>query len=201
MAMLNEKRNVKVTLHYDSTTRNSIDREWPSLISRFPDGQIFRHRPIFFAFEDRKQIFSLIVEMYERLAATATVVSGKIVAAANLWEKADAFMTDAASKNVEIKKPVPRILNSQHQPHHIFCKSHTVEKFGQSNLSVLSKLEKDIKLQYTLESINPLLKRFVRGKKTVAEANIAALLKLVTYHKSANSCSLADELDYVVERE
>ena len=36
-SMVNKKRNVKVTLHYDSTTRNSIDGEWSSLISRFSD--------------------------------------------------------------------------------------------------------------------------------------------------------------------
>ena len=76
-----------------------------------------------------------------------------------------------------------------------------MEKFGQSNLSALSKLEKDVKLRDTLESINPLLKTFFHGKKTVVEASIAAFLKLVTYDKLANSCSLADKFDYVTERE
>ena len=51
-------------------------------------------------------------------------------------------MTDAESKILEIEKLVPRILNSQHQLYHILCKSNTVEKFDQSNLSVLNKLEK-----------------------------------------------------------
>ena len=110
-------------------------------------------------------------------------------------------MTDAASKNLEIKKLVPKILNSQNQPYHILCNSHTVEKFDRSNLSVLSKLEKDTKLRDTLESINPWLKPFFRGKKTVAEAGNAALLKLVTYNKSSNFCPLADEFNYVVEQE
>ena len=188
LAMQNKKRNMKVTLHYDSTTTNSIDGEWPSLISCFSDGQTFRHRPIFFAFEDWKQIVSLIVETYECLAAAATIASGKTVKAANLWGKTDAFMTDAASKNLEIEKLVPRILNYQHQLYHILSKSHTRDKLDQSNLSVLSKLEKDIKLRNTLESINPLLKTFFHGKKTVVEAVITALLELVTYNKSANSC-------------
>ena len=68
----------------------------------FPiNGQTFRHRATFFAFEDRKQIASLIVETYERLAAVATIVSGKIVTAANLWEQTDAFMNDAASKTLK----------------------------------------------------------------------------------------------------
>ena len=139
------------------------------------------------------------METYEHLAAAATIVSGKIVTTANLWEKTDAFMTDAASKNLEIEKLVPRILNSEYQPYHILCKSHTVEKLDQSNLSVVSKLEKDIKLCDILESTNPLLKPFFHGKKTVAEAGITALLKLVSYNKLANSCSLADEFDHVVE--
>ena len=56
---------------------------------------------MFFAFEDQKQIASLFMETYERLATAATIVSGKIVTAANLWEQTDAFMTDAASKNLK----------------------------------------------------------------------------------------------------
>ena len=66
---------------------------------------------------------------------------------------------------------------------------------------MLSKLEEDVKLRDTLESISLLLKPCFHGKKTVVEAGIAALLKLVTYDKSANSCSLADEFDYIIERE
>ena len=101
LAMFDKKTNLKVTLHYDSTIRNSIDGEWPSLILSFSDGQTFRHRPIVFAFEDRKQIASLIVETYERLAAAATIINGEIITAANLWEETDVFMTDAASKNLK----------------------------------------------------------------------------------------------------
>ena len=56
---------------------------------------------MFFAFEDQKQIASLIVETCEFLAAAATIVSGKINTAANLWDQNDAFMTDAASKNLK----------------------------------------------------------------------------------------------------
>ena len=74
-----------------------------------------------------------------------------------------------------------------------------MEKFGQSNLSALSKLEKDVKLRDTLESTNPSLKPFFYGKKTVVEASIAALLKLVSYDKLANSCSLTDKFNYVIE--
>ena len=62
IALIDKNKNVKVTLHYDTTSRNSIDGEWPSLILNFSDQQKFRLRPLFFAYEDRKQIKNLIVE-------------------------------------------------------------------------------------------------------------------------------------------
>ena len=74
----------------------------------------------------------------------------------------------------------------------VLCKSHTVENLDKSNSSVLNELEQSMKLRNTLESVNPALKLFFRGKAAVVEAVIYALLKLVTYDKSTNSCSLAD---------
>ena len=107
-------------------------------------------------------------------------------------------MIDVASKNL---KNLLKLVCLYLITYHALCKSHTKQKFDQSNLSVLSKLEKDVKLRDTLESFNLLLKPCFHGKKTVVEAGIAALLKLVTYDESANSCSLADKFDYIVERE
>ena len=66
---------------------------------------------------------------------------------------------------------------------------------------MLSKVEKEVRLLEKLESISPALKPFFRGKDAIVEAGIAALLKLVAYDKSAHSCSLADEFDYIVEKE
>ena len=71
-------------------------------------------------------------------------------------------------------------------------------KLDRSHLSVLNELEKDIKLRGKFESVNPALKPYFRGKDAIFESGIYALLNLVTYNKSANSCSLADELDYIV---
>ena len=79
-------------------------------------------------------------------------------------------------------------------------KGHTLEKSDRSNLSVLNKLEKDIKLREKFESVNPALKPYFWGKDAIIESGIYALLKLVTYNKSANSCSFAGEFDYIVER-
>ena len=70
-----------------------------------------------------------------------------------------------------------------------------------SNLSVLNKLEKGIKLRDKFVSVNPSLKPYYRGKDAFVESGICALLKFVTYNKPTNSCSLCDEFDYIVERE
>ena len=201
LALLNKQQNVKATLHYDTISRNSIDGEWPCLILNFSDKQKFRLCPLFFAYEDRDQITSLIVETYERLATAATIYTSRNIEAAQLWENTDALMTDSVTKNLGIEDTIPVRLNSTHKPFHTLCKSHTVEKLDKSNLVVLSKLEKELKLRVKFESINPALKPFFRGKEAVAVAGICALLKLVTYDKCANSCSLADEFDYIVERE
>lgn len=134
--------------------------------------------------------------MYERLTAAASIVSKKTGTTANLWKKTDAFMTDAVSKNLEVKKLVPSILNSQQQSNEIPCKSSTMDKLDHSNFSVLRNFGKGVKLWNTLESIYQSLNPFFCGKKTIVEPVIAKLL--VTYNKS---CYLADEIDYVVEQE
>ena len=68
LAMIDKAEDVKITLHYDTTSRNSIDGEWPSIVINFSDKQHFRLRPLFFTYEDRAQIARLIVESFERLA-------------------------------------------------------------------------------------------------------------------------------------
>ena len=196
-----KESSIKVTLHFHTTSRNSIDGEWPSLISNFSDKQKICLRPLFLAYEDREQITKLIFETYERLAAAASAFTGMDLTAKVLWEQTDVFMSDSVAKNLLIEKTVAKSLNSTHEPYHILCKSHTLEKLDKSNLSVLNELEQSMKLRNTLESVNPALKPFFRGKAAVVEAGIYALLKLVTYDKSANSCSLVDESDYIVERE
>ena len=107
-------------------------------------------------------------------------------------------MSGSVAKNLLIEKTVAKSLNSTYEPYYILCKNHTVEK---TNLSVLNDFEQNMKLRNTLESVNLALKPFFRGKAVVVEAGIYALLKLISYDKSANSCSLADEFGYIVERE
>ena len=110
-------------------------------------------------------------------------------------------MIDAVTKNLGIEGTIPAALGSQHKPHHLLCKSHTVEALDRSNLEVLSKVEKNVNQQGTLESINQALKSFFRGKTALVEAGIVALLPLITHNKSTNSCSQADLFEHICERE
>ena len=156
---------------------------------------------MFFAYEDREKIKKLTVETYECLADTALVFTGMDLTAKVLCEQTDAFMSDSVAKNFLIEKAVAKSLNCSHESYYILCKSYAVKKLDTSNLSILNELEQSMKLRNTLESVNPALKPFFWGKAAVLEAGIYTLLKIVTYDKSANSCLLGDEFDYVVERE
>ena len=62
IALWSKDENVKSTLHYDSTTHNTNDSEWPAIILYFSNGDEYVVRPLFFAYEDRKQIVELLVE-------------------------------------------------------------------------------------------------------------------------------------------
>ena len=201
-ALLNKKPEVKAIMHFDSTGRSSIDGEWPSIILRFSDGNEYRLRPIFFAYEDRQQITNLFVETLTRMVSTLHIsLENDSIQASVLWEKIDALMTDAVTKNLEIEETIAKALDSDHIPFHLLCKSHTVEALDKSSLDVLARVEKSVKQQEILEKINPALRSFFRDKKAIAEAGIEALLSLFTLDKSAKSCSQADLFEFICERE
>ena len=110
-------------------------------------------------------------------------------------------MTDAVTKKLGIEDSIPEGIGSTHHPYHLLCKSHTVEALDRSSLQVLSKVEKSVSQQETMEGINPALKSFFRGKAAVVEAGIDAIISLITHNKSANSCSQADLFEHICERE
>ena len=88
--------------NYTCTTRSRIERDWPCLILDFCSNdpnecKMISLRPLFFAFEDRDQIVSLVVETLNRLTVAA---NDPEVTAVHLWEKIDALMTDAVSKKL-----------------------------------------------------------------------------------------------------
>ena len=119
----------KSIFHFDTTSRNNIDGEWPSIILRFTDPikLEYRLRPLFFAYEDRDQITRLFCETLERLAVAASIRTKKNIIPKMLWEKIDAIMTDAVTKNLKIEYTIAEALGSTHIPVHLLCKSHTVE--------------------------------------------------------------------------
>ena len=140
-ALFSKKEATKVTLHYDTTSRSRIDGDWSSLIFNFKDKdplecRMISLRLLFFAYENRKQIISLIVESLKRLSVATNKLN---VTASNLWGKINAIMTDAVSKDLKIEDGVAEVLQSRHVPYHILCKSHTCERQSNDSQSTQSK--------------------------------------------------------------
>ena len=129
-ALHSKKDTTAVTLHFDTTSRSRIDGEWPSLILNFKDDNPLESRmiplpPLYFAYENREQVISLVVETLKRLSVAAHKLN---TSASELWSKIDAVMTDSVRKNLKIKEGVASKLNSTHIPYHVLCKSHTCER-------------------------------------------------------------------------
>ena len=201
LALQSKPPNVKTTLHFDTTTRSTIDGDWPAIILIFSDGQRFNLRPIFFSHEDRENIANILVETYERLAIAASVSKKIEVTSTKLWENTTAFMSDSPTKNLHVPELVSERLDTKYVPLSLLCKSHCVEALDRSNLVVLAEMEKHLGMRDKLEGINPSLRSFFRGEKAIVVAGIKCLLNLVAHEKSASATNIADEFDNIVERE
>ena len=115
----------------------------PAIILNFmsdikADEAMITLRPLYMAYETKEQVGDILVETMNRLSAA----SGGSISAKELWEKIDAIMTDAASKNLDVAKGAASKLKSQHIPKHLFCKSHTCEKLDEACINVLVQMEK-----------------------------------------------------------
>ena len=77
-------------------------------------------RPLFFAYEDRDQITLLFTETLRllKVAADGKMDQSRVVC---LWNKINAIMTDAVTKNFSIESAVADALGSDHIPYHILC--------------------------------------------------------------------------------
>ena len=200
--LYNIPEEVKCNLHYDTTSRCKIDGEWPAIIFSFSNGHRYNLRPIFFAYEDRAQIVSLLAETYRRLALCIIPHSQEIeMTAKDLWKKTSTIMTDSVEKNLHIEDGIATALGSEHKPLHMLCKAHTVEALDRSNINVLAQLEHKLKFREALESINPAVKSFLRGEKSVAMSAIKTILNFVSHDKSSTSTNQADLFDYILQRE
>ena len=105
-ALYNKDSNVKVFLHFDTTSRSSIDGEWPAIILRFSSWDEFRLRQLFFAYEDRVQITELFVEIFTRLSVAISTIDNVVIKPSQLWEIIDALMADAVTKNLAIEETI-----------------------------------------------------------------------------------------------
>ena len=111
-------------------------------------------------------------------------------------------MTDSVNKNLKIGEEVTKVFKSNiPPPTHLSCKSHPVEAFDRSNLAVLAEIESKLDFRKKLQSLNPSVKPFLRGKKSVTECAISSILSLVSHEKSAHSTNQADLFDYILNRE
>ena len=116
-----------------------------------------------------------------------------------LWNKINAIMTDAVTKNLSIESAVADALGSDHIPYHILCKSHTCERLDEDNLSTLAELEERLKLRDLILKREPLLKSFLRGSKSIVHCALIAFLKLVSHDGDGKTTSLADQFDLILE--
>ena len=201
-SLMNKNGDTKVTLHYDTTSRSRLEGEWPGLILNFlskdPEKcKMFNLRALRFALENRIQIKKLILETLARLSAA---VNGEM-SSKELWEKINAFMTDAVAKNLKVEHLVAEELQSNHIPYHILCKAHTCEKLDECNELTLMQLEQKIKLRDIFEKREPRLKSFIRKSKSVTKAAIVAFVTLVAKDCDGKSVSLADEFDVILEED
>ena len=61
----------------------------------------------------------LLVETFHRSSIAGSVNSTIEITAQKLWEKTDAIMTDAVTKNLKIEYGIAEALNSTHIPMHL----------------------------------------------------------------------------------
>ena len=198
LALLHRPANTKSILHYNTISRCHIDGEWPSIILSFSDGTDLELCPLFFAYEDREQIILLLVETIKRLSVATT---GSDEPKKKLLENLFALMSDFVSKNLKIEDRISESLGSTYKPIH-FSTSHTQWKsWILATRRFCPSFDTKVKQRTVLESINPRLKSFFRGKKTTVEAGIESLAKLVTHRHSGNTTSQANAFDHICEHQ
>ena len=90
-------------------------------------------------------------------------------------------MMDAVRKNLKIEDGVAEALQSRHDPQQILRKSHTCERLDTDKLTTLSQLEAKVGLSEAFLEGEAQLKLFLQSKKSVVEAALEAVLKLVTH--------------------
>ena len=119
VALFNNTKLGKVTLHYDTTSRSNTDGEWPSLILIFNNRKSFHLRSLLFAYEDRENICRLTKETLERFSSAVALIYSRVITAKDLWENITHIRTDSVDKNLKIEDLVAEKLGSKHIPYHL----------------------------------------------------------------------------------
>ena len=86
------------TLHFDTTSRNSIKGQWPSIIIKINDGKKFTLCSLGMTVEIRENITSLLVITLKQMSIASGTDSKE------LWEKISALMTHSGAKNLLIEE-------------------------------------------------------------------------------------------------
>lgn len=97
-ALFNKNENSKAIIHFDTSGHSLMDGESPSIILSLTDGLEYRFRPLFL----------------HVLPMALNISADENIEPVCLWEKVDAVMTDAATKNLGIKETVPTTLGSSY---------------------------------------------------------------------------------------
>lgn len=181
-----------ITLHYDTTTRESVEGEWAALLIRFSeDNSLHRLRSISLAYEDHNNIVKFLVEQMKRLGVAANC------SPVDIWKQITAYMTDAVSKNMHVLEAVAKILNSDHIPLHLLCCAHTCVDMDKKCLEVLIEIETAMDLKNKILKNMKSLAAFMRPNKSIVEIAIEAITKLVTNtgHKTSLAKQFSDICD------
>ena len=96
-------------------------------------------------------------------------------------------MIDSVEKNLHIENDIAAALDTAHILLHLLCKAHTVEALDSTYINVLANLETSLNFRQALESINPGVKSFLLGEKSVALPAINSTLNFVSHDKSSSS--------------
>ena len=107
LALLDTMPSDVVTVHYNTTTRERLNGEWPSVIIKMSNGKKFKFHSINMAIEYRKKTVNLFLASLSGLALTANCNKEE------LWKKIRAVTTDSVENNLRIEGLIAASLSSK----------------------------------------------------------------------------------------
>lgn len=99
----------------------------------FWNGEEYRLRNLFLAYEDRRHILTPFVETFTRLACAANEYYTEHVTPSMFWAKVDVLMTDDTTKNLGLEDTIPNVL--VHFIIHFICFAKAIPLISQTTSS------------------------------------------------------------------